>query len=70
MWRFRFVKNHQDAPADFFRVGYDDSEWEDFPVPGLFELNGHGDRIYKNIGYAIRPSLVRRRTTRVHTVVR
>ena len=52
MWRFRFVKNHQDAPADFFRVGYDDSAWEDFPVPGLFELNGHGDRIYKNIGYA------------------
>ena len=52
MWRFRFVKNHQDAPTDFFRVGYDDSEWEDFPVPGLFELNGHGDRIYKNIGYA------------------
>ena len=52
MWRFRFVKNHQDAPADFYRVGYDDSAWEDFPVPGLFELNGHGDRIYKNIGYA------------------
>ena len=52
MWRFRFVKNHQDAPADFFRVGYDDSAWENFPVPGLFELNGHGDRIYKNIGYA------------------
>ena len=52
MWRFRFVKNHQDAPADFFRVGYDDLAWEDFPVPGLFELNGHGDRIYKNIGYA------------------
>ena len=52
MWRFCFVKNHQDAPADFFRVGYDDSAWEDFPVPGLFELNGHGDRIYKNINYA------------------
>jgi beta-galactosidase len=52
MWRFCFVKNHQDAPADFFRVGYDDSQWEDFPVPGLFELNGHGDRIYKNINYA------------------
>ena len=33
MWRFCFVKNHQDAPADFFRVGYDDSQWEDFPVP-------------------------------------
>ena len=52
MWRFRFVKNHQDAPRDFWQINYDDSQWEDFPVPGLFELNGHGDRIYKNIGYA------------------
>ncbi len=52
MWRFNFVKNHQDAPANFWRADYDDSKWEDFPVPGLFELNGHGDRIYKNIGYA------------------
>ena len=52
MWRFCFVKNHQEAPASFYQVGYDDSKWEDFPVPGLFELNGHGDRIYKNIGYA------------------
>ena len=51
-WRFCFVKNHQDAPANFFRADFDDSQWEDFPVPGLFELNGHGDRIYKNIGYA------------------
>ena len=52
MWRFHFVKNHQDAPTDFWTLNYDDSKWEDFPVPGLFELNGHGDRIYKNIGYA------------------
>ena len=52
MWRFHFVKNHQDAPANFWRADYDDSKWENFPVPGLFELNGHGDRIYKNVGYA------------------
>ena len=52
MWRFRFVKNHQDAPVGFWALNYDDSKWEDFPVPGLFELNGHGDPIYKNIGYA------------------
>ena len=51
-WKFQFVKNHQDAPKNFFLPTYDDSQWEDFPVPGLFELNGHGDAIYKNIGYA------------------
>lgn len=52
MWRFHFVKDHQQAPKDFFAVKYDDSEWVDFPVPGLFEINGYGDRIYKNTGYA------------------
>ena len=52
MWRFRFVKNHQDAPEGFWALNYDDTQWEDFPVPGLFELNGHGDPIYKNFGYA------------------
>ena len=51
-WRFNFVKNHQDAPKDFFALKFDDSKWVDFPVPGLFEINGYGDRIYKNIGYA------------------
>lgn len=51
-WKFKFVKNHNEAPQDFFAAGYDDTAWEDFPVPGLFELNGHGDATYKNIGYA------------------
>jgi len=52
LWKFHFVKNHQDASKDFFGLKYDDSKWVDFPVPGLFELNGYGDKIYKNIGYA------------------
>ncbi len=51
-WRFHFAKNHQDAPKNFFQTDYNDAQWEQFPVPGLFELNGHGDRIYKNIGYS------------------
>ena len=45
LWKFNFVKNHQDAPKDFFGLKYDDSQWVDFPVPGLFELNGYGDKI-------------------------
>ena len=54
MWKFNFVNNHQDAPKDFFSLKYDDSQWTDFPVPGLFELNGYGDKIYVNAGYAFR----------------
>ena len=52
MWKFNFVKDHNKRPANFFAVKYDDSQWKDFPVPGLFEFNGYGDRTYKNIGYA------------------
>ena len=51
-WRFNFVKDHDKAPENFFALNYDDSSWTDFPVPGLFELNGYGDPTYKNIGYA------------------
>ena len=52
MWKFNFVKDHQNAPEGFFGLKYDDSKWVDFPVPGLFELNGYGDPIYKNVGYS------------------
>ena len=52
MWKFNFVKNHQDAPQGFYTLKYDDSKWVDFPVPGLFEIEGYGDKIYKNMGYA------------------
>lgn len=52
MWKFNFVKDHNKRPANFFALKYEDSQWKDFPVPGLFELNGYGDATYKNIGYA------------------
>lgn len=52
MWKFNFVKDHNKRPANFFALKYDESQWKDFPVPGLFELNGYGDATYKNIGYA------------------
>ena len=55
-WRFHFVKDHQLAPKDFYTTKFDDSSWTDFNVPGLFEINGYGDRIYKNIGYAWGPT--------------
>ena len=51
-WRFNFVKDHNLAPKDFYALKFDDSKWVDFPVPGLFEMEGYGDKIYKNVGYS------------------
>lgn len=50
-WRFNFVRNVYDKPADFFKKDFDDSKWVKFPVPGLFEMNGYGDKIYTNVTY-------------------
>ena len=52
MWKFLWVKDHNNAPAGFYQTNYDDSQWVEFPVPGLFEIKGYGDRIYKNVGYS------------------
>ncbi|MCD8317333.1 MAG: DUF4981 domain-containing protein [Paraprevotella sp.] len=53
-WKFNFSKDHDKAPRNFYALNYDDSHWTDFPVPGLFELNGYGDATYSNNGYAWR----------------
>ena len=50
-WKFNFSKDHDKAPRDFYSLKYDDSQWTDFPVPGILELNGYGGAIYSNNGY-------------------
>jgi beta-galactosidase len=51
-WRFFWVRNSDARPADFYRTNYDDKGWNTMTVPGLWELNGYGDPIYVNSGYA------------------
>ena len=41
-------------PTDFWKTGFNDKGWSDMPVPGVWELNGFGDPIYVNVGYAWR----------------
>ena len=53
-WKFNWVRNADQRPTDFFRVGYNDKGWNNMPVPGLWELNGYGDPVYLNVGYAWR----------------
>lgn len=51
VWKFNWVKNANERPANFFETDLDDSGWGEMPVPGVWELNGYGDRIYVNINY-------------------
>ena len=54
VWRFHWQENADNPLRDFFRTDYDDSAWGTMPVPGVWELNGYGDPIYINAGYAWR----------------
>lgn len=54
LWKFNWVNDADQRPTDFYKVGFNDRGWTDMPVPGMWELNGFGDPIYVNIGYAWR----------------
>ena len=53
-WKFNWVKNADARPTDFFRTDFNDLGWDEMQVPAVWELNGYGDPLYVNIGYAWR----------------
>ena len=54
IWKFQWYETPDARSRDFYKVGLDDSAWGSMPVPGMWELNGYGDPLYVNIGYAWR----------------
>ena len=53
-WKFFWVKNADARPTDFWKTDFNDKGWDDMQVPAVWELNGYGDPIYVNVGYAWR----------------
>ena len=53
-WKFNWVKNADARPTDFFRTDFNDLGWDEMQVPAVWELNGYGDPLYVNVGYAWR----------------
>ncbi len=51
-WRFHWVPRPSDRPTDFFGAAYDDSGWDDIPVPSNWELEGYGHPVYRDESYS------------------
>ena len=51
LWKFYFNPTIEGRLKGFEAVGYDDSAWDEIPVPGLWDLNGYCDPMYVNMGY-------------------
>lgn len=60
-WKFLFVKTPAEAPKDFFKTDADVSGWDDFVVPGNWEMEWTRSRkctppVYKNVANFCAPA--------------
>ncbi len=51
VWDFKWNKNMDERPMDFYRLDYNADGWDTMPVPGMWEMNGFGDPMYTNVIY-------------------
>lgn len=50
-WKFNWVPKHTQAPNDFFKPDFDDSQWDMIAVPSNWQVEGYGTPIYTNVKY-------------------
>ncbi len=50
-WKFHWVKSPDERPLEFFKLDYDDADWDTIPVPANWQMHGYGTPIYTNVRY-------------------
>lgn len=50
-WKFHWSKRPADKPSGFQLPAFDDSGWDEIPVPSNWELQGYGNPRYVNVDY-------------------
>ena len=50
-WKFHWTKNPKNRPTTFHHLDYDDSDWDQIPVPANWETEGFGHPIYLDERY-------------------
>ncbi len=50
-WKFSWAEKPADRPAEFYKAGYDVSDWDEIPVPSNWQMHGYGRPIYLNVRY-------------------
>ena len=54
-WKFKWVHNPEEVPDDFSSPGYPDQDWDTIQVPGVWQTQGFGRNMYRNIPQALQP---------------
>ncbi|MHC5001058.1 MAG: acetylxylan esterase, partial [Planctomycetota bacterium] len=53
-WHFKWSKDPQSRPADFYRDDFDVSGWDKIDVPSNWQLQGYGTPVYANTVYTFK----------------
>ncbi|WP_341461920.1 sugar-binding domain-containing protein, partial [Parabacteroides johnsonii] len=48
-WKFLYSDVPENIPADFYKINYNDWDWEKIKVPSNWEMEGYGDRLFRNV---------------------
>jgi len=50
-WKFNWVNKPADRPINFFKVDFNDGNWDNIDVPSNWQMRGYGIPIYTNVKY-------------------
>jgi beta-galactosidase len=48
-WKFFYSEIPEGIPTNFYNIGYNDKQWGTIEVPSNWEMEGYGDRIFRNV---------------------
>lgn len=51
MWKFRYFESIYDVRDAFYESGYDTSDFDEIPVPGVWQMAGYDTHQYTNFRY-------------------
>lgn len=51
VWKFYYAARVEETPAGFYEPAFDDSGWDDLPVPSCWQMEGYDRPHYTNIMY-------------------
>jgi beta-galactosidase len=55
LWKFNWSVNPLKAPLNFYRDEFSVEKWADIRVPGVWQMQGYGFNMYRNIPQALAP---------------
>ena len=55
-WKFFWIETPEDVPDKFYEPSFNDRNWATIPVPSNWEMEGYGDKLFRNVTSPFKPN--------------